>query len=62
MNKISEVLMNRACGLELMACLMDELISEKRLLPNMDVPRVLRAKEMHFPGGVLTESAGRAGR
>lgn len=40
MNKISEVLMNRACGLELMACLMDELISEKRLLPNMDVPRV----------------------
>lgn len=54
--------MNRACGLELMACLMDELISEKRLLPNMDVPRVLRAKEMHFPGGVLTESAGKAGR
>ncbi len=40
MNKISEVLMQRACGLELMACLMDELISEKRLLPNMDVPPV----------------------
>ena len=40
MNKISEVLMQRACGLELMACLMNELISEKRLLPNMEVPPV----------------------
>lgn len=40
MNKVSEVLMHRACGLELMACLMDELISEKRLLPNMEVPSV----------------------
>lgn len=40
MNKVSEVLMNRACGLELMACLIDELISEKKLLPNMEVPPV----------------------
>lgn len=40
MNKVSEVLMHRACGLELMACLMDELISEKRLLPNVEVPPV----------------------
>lgn len=40
MNKVSEVLMHRACGLELMACLMDELISEKRLLPNVEVSPV----------------------
>lgn len=39
-NRVSEVLMHRACGLELMACLVDELISEKRMLPNMEVPPV----------------------
>ena len=38
MNKLSELLMHRACGLELMAYLFEELITDKRLLVNARIP------------------------
>lgn len=39
MNKLSELLMHRACGLELVAYLVEELIADKRLILNADVPK-----------------------
>ncbi len=39
MNKLSELLMHRACGLELVAYLVEELIAEKRLGLNANVPK-----------------------
>lgn len=39
MNRLSELLMHRACGLELMAYLVEELIADNRLLVNAKIPK-----------------------
>lgn len=39
MNQLSQLLMHRACGLELMAYLVEELIADKKLLLNTDIPK-----------------------
>lgn len=40
MNRISEILLNKACGLELMAHLVEELITEQKLQLNKEIPEV----------------------
>lgn len=40
MNKLSELLMHRACGLELMAYLVEELVTDRKILLNASIPEV----------------------